>query len=145
MSTRPAHGDFDELPAHTVRLTHAFSIGITQVSPAEFALFDPTYKSHASTPAYAAGVSWEQAMAYCRWLTQKTGKPWRLPTEAEWEYVARAGGTKIFGASDTPIPLDQPNAFGVENQEVGRPEWTLDNYGPYQPDPQPTPPALPPR
>src|SRR6185437_12506921 len=132
MSARPAHGDFDEFPAHTVRLTHAFSIGITQVSPAEFALFDPTYKPHASTPAYAAGVSWQQAMAYCRWLTQKTGKPWRLPTEAEWEYVARSGGTKIFGASGTPVPLDQPNAFGVENQEVGRPEWTLDNYGPYQ-------------
>src|SRR6185437_14792913 len=82
--------------------------------------------------AYAAGVSWQQAMAYCRWLTQKTGKPWRLPTEAEWEYVARSGGTKIFGASGTHVPLDQPNAFGVENQEVGRPEWTLDNYGPYQ-------------
>ena len=139
MSTRPAHGDFDEFPAHTVRLTHAFSIGITQVSPAEFAQFDPTYKPHAATPAYAAGVSWEQAMAYCRWLTQKTGKPYRLPTEAEWEYVARAGGTKIFGTSDTPIPLDQPNAFGVENQEVGRPEWTLDNYGPYQPQPQTDP------
>ena len=51
MSTRPLHGDFDELPAHTVRLAHAFAIGITQVSPAEFAQFDPTYKPHASTPA----------------------------------------------------------------------------------------------
>lgn len=139
MSTRPGHGDFDEVPAHTVRITHPFRISVTQVSPAEYEQFDPTYKPHASTPAYAAGVSWEQAMAYCRWLTKKTGKPWRLPTEAEWEYVARAGGDKIFGASDTPVPLDQPNAFGVENQEVGRPEWTLDNYGPYQPGDQADP------
>lgn len=133
MSTRPKHGDFDEVPAHEVRISHGFAIAVTQVSPAEFAEFDPTYTAHQATPAYAAGVSWEQAMAYCRWLAKKTGKPWRLPTEAEWEYVARAGGTKIFGGSDTPVPLDQPNAFGVKNMEVGRPEWTLDWYGPYQP------------
>ncbi len=56
MSTRPVHGDFDEVPAHTVHITHAFRIGITQVSPAEYAEFDPAYKPHASTPAYAAGV-----------------------------------------------------------------------------------------
>lgn len=133
MSSRPRHGDFDELPAHTVRLTHAFRIGITQVSPAEYAKFDPAYKPHTATPAYAAGVSWEQAMAYCRWLTKKTGRPWRLPTEAEWEYVSRAGGTQLFGNSATPLPVDQPNAFGAENMQVGRPEWTLDWYGPYQP------------
>lgn len=131
MSERPMYGDYDELPAHEVRITHAFRISVTQVSPAEFALFDPDYKPHAATPAYAAGVSYAQAIAYCRWLTRKTGKPWRLPTEAEWEYVARAGGTKLYGATDTPLPLDQPNAFGVRNQEVGRPEWVLDWYGSY--------------
>jgi formylglycine-generating enzyme required for sulfatase activity len=132
MSSRPNHGDFDEVPVHRVRITHAFRIGITQVSPEEFAKFDPSYKAHSATPAYAAGVSWEQAMAYCRWLTKKTGKPWRLPTEAEWEYVARAGGTKVYGSSDTPPAVDRANAFGVKNMEVGRPEWTLDWYGPYQ-------------
>jgi formylglycine-generating enzyme required for sulfatase activity len=133
-SSRPKHGDFDELPAHTVHITHAFRIGITQVSPAEFAKFDPTHKPNPATPAYASGISWEQATAYCAWLTKKTGKTYRLPTEAEWEYVSRAGGTHLFGFSDTPTPLDQTNAFGVKNQQVGRPEWTLDNYGPYQPD-----------
>jgi formylglycine-generating enzyme required for sulfatase activity len=131
MSERPPHGDFDEQPVHAVRISHAFRMGITQVSSAEFAQFDPTYRAHAATPAYAAGVSYEQAMAYCRWLTRRTGKPWRLPTEAEWEYVARAGGSALFGASDTPLPLDTPNAFGVSNQEVGRPEWVLDWYAPY--------------
>src|SRR5664280_742424 len=64
MSTRPEHGDFDELPAHLVRISHAFRIGITEVSPAEYRLFDPTYVAGDATPAYAAGVSWQQAMAY---------------------------------------------------------------------------------
>jgi formylglycine-generating enzyme required for sulfatase activity len=133
MSARPEHGDFDELPAHTVHITHAFNISITEVSPAEYKLFDPTYVPGEATPAYAAGVSWDQAVAYCAWLTKKTGKPWRLPTEAEWEFAARAGGTKLFGASDTMPKPDTPNAFGVMNMGVGRPEWTYDWYAPYQP------------
>jgi formylglycine-generating enzyme required for sulfatase activity len=139
VSTRPKHGDFDEVPAHEVLISRPFRIGITQVSPEEFARFDLAYHAHGATPAYAAGVSWEQAMEYCRWLTKKTGKPWRLPTEAEWEYVARAGGTQIFGATDTPLAVDQVNAFGVENTEVGRPEWTLDWYGTYEPKSQTDP------
>ncbi len=75
MSTRPEHGDFDEIPAHLVRIAHSFRISITEVSPAEFRLFDSTYVPGGSTPAYAAGVSWQQAMDYCAWLTRKTGKP----------------------------------------------------------------------
>src|ERR1035441_8242440 len=139
MSTRPEHGDFDELPAHPVRISHAFRIGVTEVSPAEYRLFDPAYVPGPATPAYAAGVSWQQATAYCAWLSKKTGKPWRLPTEAEWEYVARAGGKDIFGNSNEMPKHDVANALGVKNMEVGRPEWTLDWYAPYQPGEQTDP------
>ena len=132
MSRRPEHGDFDEYPAHTVRISHGFKISVTQVSPSEFQQFDPNYKPNPAAAAYAAGVSWQQAMNYCAWLTKKTGQPWRLPTEAEWEYVARAGGDNIYGASGDPPKVDAPNAWGVENMMVGRPEWTLDWYAPYQ-------------
>ena len=136
MSPRPEHGDFDEVPAHPVRISKGFSISVTEVSPAEYQLFDPTYVAGAATPAYAAGVSWKQAMAYCAWLSKKTGKSWRLPTEAEWEYVARAGGKSIFGNSNEMQKPDTANAFGVKNMGVGRPEWTMDWYAPYQPSEQ---------
>src|SRR5580658_9093472 len=76
MSTRPEHGDFDEVPAHPVRISKAFKMSVTEVSPAEYRLFDPSYVAGEATPAYAAGVSWKQAMAYCAWLSKKTGKPW---------------------------------------------------------------------
>ena len=59
------------------------------------------------TPAYAPGdyhpvmcVSWDDANAYLKWLSQSTGKHYRLPTEAEWEYAARAGNTSKYGVGD---------------------------------------------
>jgi formylglycine-generating enzyme required for sulfatase activity len=139
MSARPDHGDFDELPAHPVRISKSFAIGITEVTPAEYRLFDPSYVAGEATPAYAAGVSWEKAVAYCAWLTKKTGKPWRLPTEAEWEYVAHAGGKNVFGDSNEMLKPDTANAFGVKNMGIGRPEWTADWYAPYQPGEQTDP------
>jgi formylglycine-generating enzyme required for sulfatase activity len=139
MSIRPERGDFDELPAHLVHISKAFRMGITQVTPAEYRLFDPSYVASDANSTYAAGVSWHQAMAYCAWLSKKTGKPWRLPTEAEWEYVSRAGGKGIFGSLNEMPKPDTANAFGLTNMNVGRPEWTMDWYAPYQPSEQTDP------
>jgi formylglycine-generating enzyme required for sulfatase activity len=47
-------------------------------------------------------VSWEDAMAFCRWISDKTGQNFTLPTEAQWEYAARAGTTTMFFWGDSP-------------------------------------------
>ncbi len=130
MSTRPAHGDFDEVPAHRVTIAHAFSIATHLVTVKEFQQFDPSYKPVAAYPDYAAGISYNQAVAFCAWLSKNTGKPHRLPTEAEWEYVERAGTQTPFFTGDTPPKPGQENAWGVVMGE-GTPEWVADWYGPY--------------
>jgi formylglycine-generating enzyme required for sulfatase activity len=91
-------------------------------------------------------VSWEDAKAFVGWLTQKTGRNYRLPTEAEWEYSARAGTTSKFwwgndvgksnancdGCGDTqqrkPVPAGsfRPNGFGLYDTSGNAYEWVED-------------------
>ena len=61
-------------------------------------------------------VSWNDAQAYCDWLSLKTGKSYRLPTAAEWEYACRAGTTTPFNTGRT-ISTSQANYFS--NNDVG--------------------------
>lgn len=131
MSARQPHGDFDEVPAHEVSITKPFRIAASQVTTAQYQKFDPAYKPNPAHPDYVTGISWARAVAFCQWLSKKEGKPYRLPTEAEWEYVARAGSHTIYSTGDAPLALDALNPWGVANMEAGRPEWTLDWYAPY--------------
>ncbi len=128
---RSEWGDFDERPAHPVTITHPFYISASEVTAEQFRQFRPEYKSNPEYAPYASGVSWNDAVAFCNWLSKKEGKPYRLPTEAEWEYAARAGTKTPFSSGATPPANDTPNAWGLKNMHTGLAEWVLDWYGSY--------------
>jgi len=129
-SDRPVHGDFDEVPAHQVTISHGFNMATHLVGVEEFRVFDPSYQASPAHPDYVSGISYEQAVNFCAWLSKKDGKNYRLPTEAEWEYVARAGHQTPYSSGDAPLPRGTANAWGVVIAE-GTPEWVADWYGPY--------------
>src|SRR5262249_32918922 len=88
------------------------------------------------------GVAWDQAASYCNWLQELTGRRFRLPTEAEWEYSCRAGRTSQLDFADDPSALSKyawyfregvtmpnevgilmPNGFGLFDMQGNAAEW----------------------
>ena len=141
------NGNFDEHPTHKVEITKPFYMGIVEVTNSQYEQFDPSHSKYRAMKGYSKGnddavtmVSWDQAAAFCKWLSDKEGKNYRLPTEAEWEYSCRAGTKTAFYTGPTlpskPVPA---NSWGLYNMHGNVEEWCYDWYGPYPDEEQADP------
>jgi len=144
--------DPDENPLHPVKLTKPYEIGKYEVTQAQWLAVmmgrNPSRFKGDDLPV--ENVSWLDAQQFLEKLNSRNdGYRYRLPTEAEWEYAARAGTTGpntgpisdvawFNGNSDMhshPVGQKKPNAWGLYDMEGNVYEWVEDWYGDYEEDP----------
>jgi formylglycine-generating enzyme required for sulfatase activity len=152
----------DEKPAHLIRITKAFEISKYEVTQSQWELVmgsNPSYSRGADRPVEQ--VSWDEVQEFLRRLNaRRDGYRYRLPTEAEWEYAARAGSTGPYagpldqmawyrpnsGGQTHPVGQKQPNAWGLYDTHGNVGEWVQDWYSPNSyPSTSATDPTGPPR
>jgi len=138
------NGDADEQPYHNVTVA-PFALGVTEVTNAQYEAFDPSHRAARGRLGFSSNddeavlfVSWHNATAYCAWLSAKTGKTYRLPTEAEWEWAARGNDPKTFRSyywtGDT-IPQNMMNnqkatrGLPTEGRDVTVGRFNANGYG----------------
>ena len=151
-------GDSDERPMRRVHIDYQFAVGVYEVTFAEwYACADaggcenyiPDDMGWGRGNRPVVNVSWEDAQSYVRWLSAQTGKSYRLLSESEWEYVARAGtetayswgdsigvnrancngcGSQWDGEQTAPVGSFEANAWGVYDMHGNVWEWVQDCY-----------------
>ncbi len=150
----------NERPVHQVDFANAFAIGIHEVTFAQWDAcvaaggcdgYTPVsfHEEEARANRPVDALNWQDAQNYAAWLSAHTGETYRLPSEAEWEYAARAGTQTPFhfGATISPdqanydigtvvgtVPVGSfpANAWGLHDVHGNVAEWTQDCYDPSQ-------------
>ena len=132
----------DESPQHEATVP-AFAMGKFEVTQAQYEAVmgnNPSNFKGANRPVES--VSWNDAVEFCQKLSQQSGRTYRLPSEAEWEYACRAGTTTpyFFGESlaksqanygsesTTDVGSFPPNNFGLYDMHGNVYEWCLDDW-----------------
>ncbi|WP_339892552.1 SUMF1/EgtB/PvdO family nonheme iron enzyme [Neptuniibacter pectenicola] len=156
MGDQSGIGDDNEKPVHLVKIRKPFALSRFEVTFAEY----DTFANATNRPLPNDGgwgrdnqpvinVSWRDAVAYAEWLGHETGHPYRLPTEAEWEYAARAGtvttywwgdelkpnmasctgcGSAFDGKQPAPVGSFPANNWGLHDMTGNVDEWVFDCY-----------------
>ena len=142
-----------ERPAHRVVFGRPFALGSCPVTVGEYRAFVPAHAPGEDSDLPVVNVSWDDARAFCAWRRGQTGRPYRLPSEAEWEYACRAGtrtpftsggdlsprdanflysenGERIGVGARTPAGCYAPNAFGLYDFHGNVCEWVEDAWHP---------------
>ncbi len=148
-----ADGDADERPVHRVRISHPFYLGTYTVTQGQWqAVMGSNPSRFTGDPQRPVEqVSWDDVQSFLQTLNAREGGTrYRLPTEAEWAYAARAGSTTAYSFGDDAAPLGQyawygdnagrtthpvgqrqPNAWGLYDMHGHVWEWVQDWYGAY--------------
>jgi formylglycine-generating enzyme required for sulfatase activity len=140
-----------ERPAHRVEISSPFALGKFPVTIGEFQKFRSEHLSEDASELPVVRVSWDDAVAYCDWLSEASGRAYRLPSEAEWEYACRAGSRAPFAGGDeissddanflydengtrvgvgrrTTVGAFPPNFFGLHDMHGNVCEWVADSW-----------------
>lgn len=148
MGDTSGDGFDNERPVHEACIDD-FYMGkheVTQKQWTEIMGSNPSYFKDGGDKYPVEQVSWNDVQEFIKKLNQKTGKKYRLPTEAEWEYAARSGGkdeeyaggddidgvawyNKNSGSTTHPVGMKQPNGLGLYDMSGNVWEWVADWYG----------------
>jgi formylglycine-generating enzyme required for sulfatase activity len=142
-----------ERPAHCVNFSTNFALSSTPVTVGQYRQFDLAHAINEADELPVVHVNWHDAVGYCHWLSERTGRNYYLPREAGWEYACRAGSRTPFSFGDeispsqanylydetglrvglgrrTPVGSFPANAFGLFDLHGNVCEWVADAWHP---------------